>query len=214
MPDLNTREAQLLQARERMARSFERLQKLVALIPERIKKLEEKSSDTDSRKSELQELLDRERVITSQRIALDESNREEIKLLQLRVQSLEKDLQLAQGQLTKKDATIVELESMLADFRAEVSQKDVSFAKLSDEHSTTKNITDEVLAKLDAMQDAYRILQQQCFRYESQIAQMNETDSAIAVKMNDSQRTTIIAEIDAIIASLDTLTPSNGIYSR
>ena len=210
MPDLTPREAQLLQACERLARSFERLQKLVARIPERIKQLEALATGTDSRSNELQELLDRERVITTQRIALDESNREEIKLLQLRVQSLEKDIQHTNTQNIKKDATIVELEAMLADFRAEVSQKDVNYAKLSDEHSATKTITDEILAKLDAMQDAYRILQQQTFRYESEIAQMNEHDSAIAVKMNDSQRTNIIAEIDSIIANLDSLTSVNG----
>ncbi len=214
MPDLTPRETELLQARERLARSFERLQRLVANVPERLKQYEVQTKEAESRTRELQELLDRERIITTQRISLTESSREEIHLLQSRVDVVEAELEETKSRLTRKDETIVELETMLADFRAEVMQKDVNYAKLAGELTSSKNVTEEVLSKLDAMQDAYRILQQQCFRYESEIAQMNERDSAIAVRMNDAERTSIIAEIDAIITSLDTLTTTNGVHSR
>ncbi len=89
MPELTRSEAEILGARESLARAFARLEKLVALIPEKLKAYESAASEARARSAELQELLDRERVINAQRDSLSESTKEEIKGLLLKVEQLE-----------------------------------------------------------------------------------------------------------------------------
>lgn len=111
MPETRSLESESIQAREQLARSFERLQKIIARVPERLKQYESAAKEADARTVELQELLDRERLITEQRVSLSESSREEVKMLQSRVSSLENDLVAAEAKANEKEATITELES-------------------------------------------------------------------------------------------------------
>ncbi|MDP4230124.1 MAG: hypothetical protein Q8916_06930, partial [Bacteroidota bacterium] len=106
MLDSKQREAQLLQARERLARAFARLEAMIGELPDRIRLLELSRDKSQMRIREIEELLDRERAITAQRQSLSEGTAEEMQVLSQKFEKLEKHL-------AERDKRISELENEL-----------------------------------------------------------------------------------------------------
>jgi chromosome segregation ATPase len=213
MPELTRSEAEILGARESLARAFARLEKFVALIPEKIKGLESAASEARARSAELQELLDRERVINAQRDSLSESTKEEIKGLLTKVEQLEAATGEGDERVHAKEQTIIELEAMLADFRTETALKNAEIERLNSEITSSKAMSEELLTKLDSLHEANTNLQGQCLRYETEINQILATESAYAKKLSENDKASLLSTIDTIIAKIDTLAPtihSNG----
>ena len=81
MIDSKQREAELLKARERLARAFARLETVVGAMPERIRLLESTRDKSANRIKEIEALLEREKAITEQRQSLSDGATEEANLI-------------------------------------------------------------------------------------------------------------------------------------
>jgi chromosome segregation ATPase len=183
---------------------------MIALVPEKMKSYEAAASEARARAAELQELLDRERVISSQRNSLSDSAKEEMRALQSKADESVKEAEEAVERVRLKDATIHELEAMLADFRTQVSRKDADIARISGEAGSSKTMTEEVLAKLEALEEANRHLQDQCLRYENEISEMTAKENSYAKKLSVKDKENLVAAIDGVLNKLDKLTTANG----
>lgn len=214
MPELTRSEAEILGARESLARAFARLEKLVALIPEKIKGFESAASEARARSAELQELLDRERVINAQRDSLSASTKDEIKGLLTKVEQLEAASGEGDDRIHAKEQTIIELEAMLADFRTETALKNAEIERLNAEITSSKTMSEELLTKLDSLHEANTNLQGQCLRYETEINQILATENSYAKKLSEKEKEAIVAKIDTIVGKIDSLSGMNGVHSR
>src|SRR4051812_8676611 len=92
MLDSKQREAHLLQARQRLARAYARLETVANVLAERIRSLESSRDKSELRVKEIEELLERERAITNQRQSLTESATEELQALNAKLEKTEKIL--------------------------------------------------------------------------------------------------------------------------
>lgn len=214
MPELTRSEAEILGARESLARAFARLEKLVALIPEKIKGFESAASEARARSAELQELLDRERVINAQRDSLSASTKDEIKGLLTKVEQLEAASGEGDDRIHAKEQTIIELEAMLADFRTETALKNAEIERLNGEITSSKTMSEELLTKLDSLHEANTNLQGQCLRYETEINQILATENSYAKKLSEKEKEAIVAKIDTIVGKIDSLSGMNGVHSH
>lgn len=214
MPELTRSEAEILGARESLARAFARLEKLVALIPEKIKGFESAASEARARSAELQELLDRERVINAQRDSLSESTKEEIKGLLTKVEQLEAAAGEGDERVHAKEQTIIELEAMLADFRTETALKKAEIERLNAEIISAKAMSEELLTKLDSLHEANTNLQGQCLRYESEISEITSKENSYAKKLSSKDKEAIVAKIDMIVGKIDSLSGMNGVHQH
>ncbi len=214
MPELTRSEAEILGARESLARAFARLEKLVAHIPEKIKGFESVASEAKARSAELQELLDRERVINAQRDSLSESTKDEIKGLLTKVEQLEAASGDGDDRVHAKEQTIIELEAMLADFRTETALKNAEIERLNAEITSSKTMSEELLTKLDSLHEANTNLQGQCLRYETEINQILATENSYAKKLSEKEKEAIVAKIDTIVGKIDSLSGMNGVHSH
>ena len=214
MPELTRSEAEILGARESLARAFARLEKLVALIPEKLKAYESAASEARARSTELQELLDRERVINAQRDSLSESTKEEIKGLLTKVEQLEVASGEGDERVHAKEQTIIELEAMLADFRTETTLENAEIDRLNAEITSSKAMSEELLTKLDSLHEANTNLQGQCLRYESEISEITSKENSYAKKLSVKDKEAIVAKIDMIVGKIDSLSGANGVHSH
>jgi chromosome segregation ATPase len=205
MAEFTLREADVLETRANIARSLERLHKTIAKVPERLKQIEAQRDEAYARVKEVEELLARERVITEQRHSLSESAKDEVKHLTAKIHELEKGAAHFGETVQRKEETISELEAQLAAFRSEIGQKDVNLLRLSEELRSSQAISEELLAKLDSMQEANAHLQEQCLRYESEVNEFSERDSTFAIRLTDSQKRSLVDTIDTAIAKIDAL---------
>src|SRR4051812_47967340 len=106
MLDSKQREAQLLQARQRLAQAFARLETITGAMPERIRMLESSRDRSLVRIKEIEELLERERAITEQRQSLSEGAAEEVHAVSAKLEKAEK-------LLAERDKKNAELEKEL-----------------------------------------------------------------------------------------------------
>lgn len=210
MAEFSLREADVLEARANIARSLERLHKTIAKVPDRIKQIEAQRDEAHARVKEVEDLLARERVITEQRHSLSESAKDEARHLTAKIHELEKNATHFGQTFQRKEEIITELEAQLAAFRSEIGQKDADANRLNEELRSSQVISEELLAKLDSLQEANARLQEQCLRYESEVNEIAERDSAYAVRLTDSQRRSLVDTIDTAIAKIDTLTAKHN----
>jgi chromosome segregation ATPase len=214
MAEFTLREADVLEARANIARSFERLQKTIAKVPERIKQIEAQRDEAYTRVKEVEELLARERVITEQRHSLSESAKEEVRQLHAKIKDHEKNAAHFGETLQRKEEVITELEAQLAAFRSEIGQKDADTQRLNDELRSSQVISEELLAKLDSLQEANARLQEQCLRYESEVNEFSERDASFALRLTDTQRRSLVDTIDMAISKIDALSAKHATHSH
>jgi chromosome segregation ATPase len=205
MAEFTLREADVLEARADIARSLKRLQQTISKVPERIKQIEAQRDEATARVKEVEDLLARERVITQQRHSLTESSKEEVRHLTTKIHELEKGAAHFGETVQRKEEAITELEAQLAAFRSEIGQKDADINRLGDELRSSQVISEELLAKLDSLQEANARLQEQCLRYESEVTEFSERDASYAVRLTDTQRRTLVDTIDTAISKIDAL---------
>lgn len=213
MSELTRSEAEILRARESLARAFARLEKLVERIPDTLQGFESAATEARARSAELQELLDRERVINAQRDSLSESTKVEIKGLLTKVQELEIVNTQQEERVQAKEQTVIELEAMLADFRTETSLQKAEIERLHSELITAKSMSEDLLTKLDALHEANTHLQDQCLRYEAEINQILTTENSFAKKLSAAEKEALVVKIDTIVHQIESLSGTNSVQS-
>jgi chromosome segregation ATPase len=203
MSEQNNHEAEILQARERLARAMTRLTTLVGGVSAQLGRIESSRADAVSRLKESEALIERERAIAKQRESLSDSVKAE-------VTAAEEELKKLKATLAERDQTIRELNASLELFRTEIDERDSklaeaagriggaedSLAGLKDEHSHIVLQLERLKEERDkAMKDLRTTMQQ---------------GENFALKFTQDERLQLLKTVDAIIERVDQLSRQNG----
>ncbi len=196
-------EADIIQARERLARALTRLSTLVGGIPEQFQLLERSRQDAVNRLKESAQLLESERTITSQRDSLSESAKNEI-------QTLAEKLRDAVTLINDRDAIIVDQEAQMASYKKEVELRNSELIDTSLQLSTLKQ---DILSIKDEHQQMMRQLEMLREERDSAMKAMQERvsiDETVALKFTRDERLQLLKTVDGLIEKVDHLSHSNG----
>lgn len=201
MLDSKQREARLLQARERLARAYSRLETHVGVIPERLRQLESSRDKSQDRIKEIEELLERERTITSQRQSLSEGTAEEINALNAKLEKAEKQISDRDKRITDMEKDIDHINGSLLEYEkthadsGERQQKLVTMiGKLEEENSSLER-------QLELLKDERESLQKQ-------LGEVEEKDNSYAVAFTQDERLSLLKTVDTLIERVDAITHS------
>jgi chromosome segregation ATPase len=196
MLDSKQREAHLLQARERLARAFARLETLIGGYTERVRLLESSRDKSQQRVKEIEELLERERAITEQRNSLSESASEEMQALRSQLEKIEK-------QLAERDKKIFDLEKNLDERVGEL----MALEKAHTEAVERELKSDETITRLEgenfALVRQLELLKEERENMQKQIAAVEEKDSSYALTFSQDERLGLLKTIDSLIERVD-----------
>lgn len=198
MLDSKQREAQLLQARERLARAFARLETIIGGLPDRIRQLESSREKSQLRIAEIEELLERERAITEQRQSLSEGATEEMHAL---AQKLEK----AEKYLSERDKKIAELEKNLAHRSGELlayEKAHVDSLEREQKHTATIQRLEEENA---AIERQLELLKEDRESLQKHLGDVEEKDSSYALVFTQDERLSLLKTVDTLIERVDAI---------
>lgn len=203
MAETKYSEAEILQARERLARAFARLSTLVAGVPERMQTLERSRADAFNRVKEAQTLLENERAINAQRDSLSESAKEQLQLVEDRV----RDAQLL---ISERDASIADLHSTLSSVEKELNKRDLELASTKE---TVLSLEERMMSLQDEHEHIVRqleLLREERDKAIKDLREKNTDDEAFALKFTRDERLQLLKTVDTLIERVDELTSSNG----
>ena len=203
MSDGIYQEADIIQARERLARALTRLSTLVGGIPEQFQLLERSRHDAVNRLKENAQLLESERAITSQRDSLSESAKAEI-------QTLAEKLKDAVTIINDRDAIIADQEAQITSYKKEVELRNSELIDTSLQLSTLKQ---DILSIKDEHQQMMRQLEMLREERDSAMKAMQERvsiDETVALKFTRDERLQLLKTVDGLIEKVDHLSQSNG----
>ncbi len=198
MLDSKQREAQLLQAREWLARAFARLETIVGVLPDRIKQLESTRDKSAHRIKEIEELLERERAITSQRQSLTDGAAEEVHALNQKLEKLEKlaaerdkKISEAEKNLTLKENELFAYEKSHADSLEREQKYTATIQSLEEESAAIER-------QLELMKEERESLQKQ-------LGVVEEKDNSYALMFTQDERLSLLKTVDTLIERVDAL---------
>ncbi|HET9137269.1 MAG TPA: hypothetical protein VFO76_11570 [Candidatus Kapabacteria bacterium] len=203
MADSKHTEAEIIQARERLARAFTRLSTLVAGIPERIQTLERSRSDANNRVKEAQTLLEKERAINAQRDSLSESAKEQLQIAEERIRD-------GQSLVSERDASIAELHSTLSSLEKELHKRDMELASSKE---NVLSLEERMLGLQDENMQIVRQLEElreERDRATAELQNKKSDEDAYALKFTRDERQQLLKTVDSLIQRVDELTSPNG----
>ncbi len=198
MLDSKQREAQLLQARERLARAFTRLEAIVGDLPDRIRQLESTHDKSAHRIKEIEELLERERAITSQRQLLSDGAAEQVHALNQKLEKSEKLAAERDKKIAESEKNLIHKENeLLAYEKSHVDslEREQKFAE------TTQRLEEEsaaIIRQLELMKEERESLQKQ-------LGVVEEKDNSYALAFTQDERLSLLKTVDTLIERIDTL---------
>ena len=198
MLDSKQREAQLLQARERLARAFARLEAIIGGIPERIRLLESSRDKSQMRITEIEELLERERAITAQRQSLSEGATEEVHALSAKLEKAEKHL-------AERDKKIVELEKNLNHRSGELlAYEKAHVDSLEREQKLIASIS-RLEEENAALERQLELLKEERENIQKQLSQVEAKDNTYALVFTQDERLSLLKTVDLLIERVDAM---------
>jgi len=204
MLDTKQREAQLLQARQRLAKAFARLDTLIGNIPERIRIIESSRDKSQSRVREIEELLERERAITEQRQSLSESAAEEM-------HQLASKLDKTESQISERDKKIAELENNIDHLSNELSTNEKAHVEsLEREEKLTTEIS-RLVEENSLIERKLELMIEERENLQKQISEIEEKDNSYALVFTQDERLSLLKTLDTLIERVDTM---SGHYSE
>jgi chromosome segregation ATPase len=203
MGEQNNHEAEILQARERLARAMARLGTLVGGMANQLERFESARADAVSRLKENEALLERERAITQQRDSLNESAKAE-------VSAAEEETKKVSAELAERDKTIRELNASVELLQYELDARDT---KLSEAAERIGNAEDSLSGLKD--EHSHIVLQLERLKEERDKAMKDlrttmQQGENFALKFTQDERLQLLKTIDAIIERVDQLSHQNG----
>ena len=198
MLDTKQREAQLLQARERLARAFARLETIIGALPDRIRMLETSRDKSQLRINEIEELLDRERAITSQRQSLSDGVTEEVHALKQKLEKSEKHV-------AERDKKITELEKNLDHKNAELLAYEKSHVEALEREQKFSSDIERLEEDNTALVRQLELLKEERENLQKQLGQVEEKDSSYALMFTQDERLSLLKTVDTLIERVDAL---------
>jgi chromosome segregation ATPase len=198
MLDSKQREAQLLQARERLARAFAQFETIIGAIPERIRLLESSRDKAQLRITEIEELLERERAITAQRQSLSDGATEEIHTMTAKLEKAEK-------QVAERDKKIGELEKNLDHHSGELlAHEQAHIESLEIEEKQSARIA-HLEGENTAIERQLELLKEERENLQKQLAQVEEKDNTYALVFTQDERLSLLKTVDTLIERVDAM---------
>jgi chromosome segregation ATPase len=198
MLDSKQREAQLLQVRERLARAFTRLEMVVGPLPERIRQLESSLEKSGHRIKEIEELLERERAITTQRQSLSDGATEEIHALK---QKLEK----AEKLVSERDKKITELETQLDRQGVELLSYEKSHVDSLEREQKYSSVITRLEEENSAIELRLELMKEERENLQKQLNKFEEKDNSYALMFTQDERLSLLKIIDTLIERVDVI---------
>jgi len=199
MLDTKQREAQLLQARERLARAFARLETIMAAVPERIRLLESSRDSAQSRIAEIEELLDRERAITAQRQSLSDGATEEAHALSLKLEKIEKHL-------AEKEKHVADLEKNLNHRSGELLAYEKSHVESLEREQKLISTISGLEEENAAIERQLELLKEEREHLQGQLSNAQERDNSFALMFTQDERLGLLKTVDSLIERIDGIT--------
>jgi chromosome segregation ATPase len=198
MLDTKQREAQLLQARERLARAFARLETIIGVLPDRIRLLEFSRDKSQLRINEIEELLDRERAITSQRQSLSDGAAEE-------VHAIKQKLEKAEKHVAERDKKITELEKNLDYRNAEFLAHEKAHVESLEREQKLNSDIERLEEDNTSLVRQLELLKEERENLQKQLGQVEEKDSSYALMFTQDERLSLLKTVDTLIERVDAL---------
>lgn len=198
MLDSKQREAQLLQARERLARAFARLETVIGVLPDRIRLLESSREKSAHRIKEIEELLDRERAITSQRQSLSDGAAEEIHALK---QKLEK----AEKHIAERDKKITEAEKNLSQKDNELFAYEKSHVEAFEREQKYSSEITRLEEENSAIELRLELMKEERDNLQKHLGEVEEKDNSYALMFTQDERLSLLKTVDTLIERVDAL---------
>ncbi|MDP4236606.1 MAG: hypothetical protein Q8919_09185 [Bacteroidota bacterium] len=199
MLDSKQREAQLLQARERLARAFARLEAMIGELPDRIRLLELSRDKSQMRIREIEELLDRERAITAQRQSLSEGTAEEMQVLSQKFEKLEKHL-------AERDKRISELENELDRRNNELTSYEKSHIDSLEREQRYTDSIQRLETENSGIERQLELMKEERESLQKQLETVEQRDSSYALMFTQDERLNLLKVVDTLIERVDSLT--------
>ncbi len=203
MSDPIYQEADIIQARERLARALTRLTTLVGGIPEQFQLLERSRQDAVKRLKENAQLLESERAITSQRDSLSESTKNEI-------QTLAEKLKEAVTLINDRDAIIADQDTQIASYKKEVELRNSELIDASLQLSTLKQDIVSIQDEHQHMMRQLELLREERDSALKAIQERVSIDETVALKFTRDERLQLLKTVDGLIEKVDHLSQPNG----
>ena len=192
-----------MQARERLARAFARLETLIGGMPERIRLLESSRNEATLRIQEIEELLDRERHITEQRQSLSDSSTEEARHLTAK-------LEKAEEHISSRDKKIAEIEGQLVHRNGEL----LSYEKTHVDSLDREDRLVSTIAKLEeenaAIERQLELLKEERNTLQGQLAETEAKENSYALAFTQDERLNLLKTVDGLIERVDTIVGSQA----
>ncbi|MDP4218815.1 MAG: hypothetical protein Q8896_00095 [Bacteroidota bacterium] len=199
MLDSKQREAQLLQARERLARAFARLEAMIGELPDRIRLLELSRDKSQMRIREIEELLDRERAITAQRQSLSEGTAEEMQVLSQKFEKLEKHL-------AERDKRISELENELDRRNNELTSYEKSHIDSLEREQRYTDSIQRLETENSGIERQLELMKEERESLQKRLETVEQRDSSYALMFTQDERLNLLKVVDTLIERVDSLT--------
>jgi len=207
MLDTKQREAQLLQARERLARAFARLELILGAMPERIRLLESSRDRSQSRIAEIEELLERERAITAQRQSLSEGATEEVHALNAKLEKVEKHL--------------AEREKKIADLEKNLDHRSSELLAYEKSHVDSLEREQKLIATISRLEEEnaaierqLEMLKEERENLQKQLSQVEEKDSSYALMFTQDERLGLLKTVDTLIERVDAISGHHSALTK
>lgn len=198
MLDSKQREAQLLRARERLARAFTKLETHVSALPDRLRLLESSRDKSQHRIKEIEELLERERAITSQRQSLSEGAAEEVNALNAKLEKAEKHL-------AERDKKISEMEKDMAHVSGELLAYEKSHADSGERQQKLVTMIGRLEEENAAIERQLELLKEERENLQKQLGQVEEKDNSYALAFTQDERLGLLKTVDGLIERVDAI---------
>ncbi len=203
MIDSKQREAELLKARERLARAFARLETIIGVMPERIRLLESTRDKSANRIKEIEALLEREKAITEQRQSLSDGATEEANLIASKLEKAEK-------QIAERDIKNAELEKNLEHRSNEL----LAYEKFHVESLEREEKMLSVIARLEeensGIERSLEMMKEERESLQKQLSEVSEKDNSFALTFTQDERLGLLKTVDALIERVDAIAGNNG----
>jgi chromosome segregation ATPase len=207
MLDSKQREAHLLQARERLARAYARLETVASTLAERMRMIESSRDKSQLRVKEIEELLERERAITNQRQSLSDSATEELQALNAKLEKTEKIL-------AERDKKIADLEKEIDSQNNEIFRYEKSHVESLEREDTLRELAAKLEEDNASLVRQLELLKEERENLHKHLEQAEQKENSYALMFTQDERLSLLKTIDSLIEKVDKVTGHHSENSK
>jgi DNA repair exonuclease SbcCD ATPase subunit len=198
MLDSKQQEAQLLGARERLARAFGRLNTISGGLSERLRQLGSTGERSQLRIKEIEGLLERERAIAAQSQSLSESTTDEVHVLSAKLEKAEKQIAERDKKIKTLEKNLELRDGELHAFRKAQSDSLEQEEKLRAEIIRFQDENTRIERKLELLIEDKENLQQL-------LEKIQKEEQSFALTFTQDERLSLLKTVDSLIERVDSI---------